>query len=417
MAARLTEIRRIPLPVRPFDLGRVKAEGVNELRLSLGIGSGLSRRPGDPPGRLFAITDRGPNIPADEAKEILGKGADELAGGDKKAKIFPLPAFQPAIVGLDIAATRVRLASKLGLRDAKGEALTGLPTPRDAEAAHDTEQAFDLSGELLPGDPGGIDPESVAAAADGTFWAGEEYGPSLLHIAADGTVIERIVPKGSARFYRRAPYPVRERLPEVFARRRLNRGFEGLTLSSDGRHLHFMTQSALGHPHPSVALWSRNLRLVTFDVKKREVECEHLYRLERPNAFKTDKDAERDDVKIGDMSSVGPYDLLVVERTEKASKIFHVRLTADLRLPPAWLEIEHRPTLEETDGRALKRLGLPVLEKRLILDSDRESSLPSKIEGLSWFDERTLVVIDDDDFGIRGERSAVCVLRFDSPII
>ncbi|MCW0180246.1 esterase-like activity of phytase family protein [Zavarzinia sp.] len=415
MAARLTEIRRISLPIRPFDLGKVQV-GETELRLSLGIGSGLSRRPGDPPGRLYAVTDRGPNVPCDEATAILGRGADVMCAGDGEAKIFLQPAFQPSIVAIEIAATRVRLAARIGLHDAASAPLTGLPNPRE-EGEDAIEQAFDGAGLPLPPDPGGVDTESVAAAPDGTFWVGEEYGPSLIHVGADGAVIERIVPKGTGRHYRKAPYPVRERLPEVFAKRRLNRGFEGLTISPDGRFLHFMTQSALAHPGREVALWSRNIRLVTFDVKKREIECCHLYRLERPAAFRADRNAERRDVKIGDMTSVSPYDLLVVERVENGSKIFHVRLMADERLDPAWLDLERRPTLEETDGRHLRRQEVPVLSKRLILDSDREDGLPAKIEGLSWFDERTLVVIDDDDFGIKGARSAIHILRFDGPLI
>jgi len=178
-----------------------------------------------------------------------------------------------------------------------------------------------------------------------------------------------------------------------------------------------MTQSALAHPGREVALWSRNIRLLTFDVKKLEVECCHLYRMERHAAFRADRNAESRDVKISDITSVSPYDLLVVERVENASKIFHVRLMADERLDPAWLDLDRRPTLEETDGRHLRRQEVPVLSKRLILDSDREEGLPAKIEGLSWFDERTLVVIDDDDFGIKGARSAIHILRFDGPII
>lgn len=417
MPAKLIEIRRIALPIRSFDLGKVKAGEGRELRLSLGIGSGLSRRPGDPPGRLFAITDRGPNIPCDEASKILGQGADVLCAGDGDAKIFPQPAFQPSIVALDISAIRVRLAARIGLKDSRGDAITGLPNPRDPEHAREIEQAFTLDGSLIPPDPGGVDPEAIAAAQDGTFWVGEEYGPSLLHVAADGTVMERIVPRGVGRFYRKAPYPVRERLPEIWSKRRLNRGFEGLTLSPDGKHLHFVTQSPLEHPGPDVARWSRNIRIVTFDVKKREIECEHLYRFERPGSFRGDPGAQRKDVKVGDMTSVGPYDLLVVERVERSSKIFHVRLTADMRLDPSWMDAERRPTLEETDGRALRRQGVPVLDKRLIVDSDREPGLPAKLEGMTWIDERTLVVIDDDDFGIKDERCAIHILRFDGPII
>ncbi|MFZ5440646.1 MAG: esterase-like activity of phytase family protein, partial [Myxococcota bacterium] len=36
-----------------------------------------------------------------------------------------------------------------------------------------------------------VDPESLVRAADGTFWVGEEFGPSLLHVDGRGQVLER----------------------------------------------------------------------------------------------------------------------------------------------------------------------------------------------------------------------------------
>ena len=35
-----------------------------------------------------------------------------------------------------------------------------------------------------------LDPESFVRAPDGTFWVSEEFGPFLLHVAADGRVLE-----------------------------------------------------------------------------------------------------------------------------------------------------------------------------------------------------------------------------------
>ena len=39
-----------------------------------------------------------------------------------------------------------------------------------------------------------LDPESFVRAPDGTFWVSEEFGPFLLHVAADGRVLESPVP-------------------------------------------------------------------------------------------------------------------------------------------------------------------------------------------------------------------------------
>ncbi len=40
------------------------------LRATLGLGSGLTRRPGDPPGRLWALGDRGPNLTVKLARKV-----------------------------------------------------------------------------------------------------------------------------------------------------------------------------------------------------------------------------------------------------------------------------------------------------------------------------------------------------------
>ena len=49
---------------------------------------------------------------------------------------------------------------------------------------------LDGEGHRLAPDPGGVDPEALVRLADGTFWVGEEYGPSLLRVAADGRILD-----------------------------------------------------------------------------------------------------------------------------------------------------------------------------------------------------------------------------------
>jgi hypothetical protein len=47
-----------------------------------------------------------------------------------------------------------------------------------------TEVAYDTAGNPLPFDPEGLDTEALVRLNDGTFWLGEEYAPSLVHVAA-----------------------------------------------------------------------------------------------------------------------------------------------------------------------------------------------------------------------------------------
>ena len=47
---------------RDISLGVITLANGNHVRLTLGLGSGLSQRAGDPKGTFWATTDRGPNL-------------------------------------------------------------------------------------------------------------------------------------------------------------------------------------------------------------------------------------------------------------------------------------------------------------------------------------------------------------------
>ena len=75
---------------------------------------------------------------------------------------------------------------------------------------------------------------------DGTFWISDEYGPHIVHYDEDGKQIERISPFGMDTGKRH--------LPAVLARRRANRGMEGLAANSDGKILVGIMQFTLFNP-------------------------------------------------------------------------------------------------------------------------------------------------------------------------
>ena len=163
------------------------------MRLTLSVGSALSRRPGDPPGRVWGLGDRGPNIKVSGAIKRYGlddlRPLKDLPG----AKILPLPEFQPLLAELQIEGDRIELLQILPLATPEGP-LSGRALPGSAEAS--MEPTFDLGGNRLAPDPRGVDTEGLAALRDGGFWVSEEYGPSLLRVSASGSVTTRWTPKG-----------------------------------------------------------------------------------------------------------------------------------------------------------------------------------------------------------------------------
>ena len=178
---------------RDTSLGVITLVNGRRMRLTLGVGSGLSQRAGDPNGTVWAIADRGPNLKIKAAIKRYGlEHLRPLAKVDG-AKIMPRPDIGPTICQLKLQGNTVQLVRRIPLRGVSGRTISGLPIP--AGPAH-VEPAFDLKGTALGPDPSGADTEAIVALSDGSFWVGDEYGPSLLHVDPEGQVLKRWVPKG-----------------------------------------------------------------------------------------------------------------------------------------------------------------------------------------------------------------------------
>ena len=122
-----------------------------------------------------------------------------------------------------------------------------------------------------------IDPEGLALLSDGTFFVSDEYGPYLYRFAADGTLLgavrppEAFIPRrnGVESFSSDSP-AAGQPAPSPSgpaAGRENSQGFEGLTLSADGRTLYALMQSALRQDGGSGGnSLRRYTRLVAYDV-------------------------------------------------------------------------------------------------------------------------------------------------------
>lgn len=257
-AGQLSAVATFPdLPVAALQNSRLPGSINNDRQLLLGgVGSDLWRSPSDPAGEFWMVTDRGPN--------------DSLKVGGETRCTFAVPEYTPLILRVRVDGASITVLDTIPIVGQSGQPVTGLPNVE----GHGT--PYDASGQQrLPMNPSGLDVEGLIRTSSGEFWALEEYGPSLVHIDSNGTVLRRFVLEGS--LIQSADYPVVASLPSIFNRRTPNRGFEGLTLSPDGRTLYLAIQSPLSNPDAKTATQSRVVRILAFDIATSRFTAEHAY--------------------------------------------------------------------------------------------------------------------------------------------
>ncbi|WP_374384458.1 esterase-like activity of phytase family protein [Dongia sp.] len=389
-----------------LPLGEVQT-GPKLLKLSRGVGSALFHMPGDADNIFYSITDRGPNIDCAEAGELLGADFNKMCAGDEKAKIFPQPDFTPTIQRLELGeGGKFAVKDMVKLSDANGKPITGLPNPLKVAK---TEHAYDKDGKPVDFDPNGLDTEGLVRLSDGSFWISDEYGPSLVHAAADGKIIERLVPQGTEGDYAGATYKISGTLPAILAKRQLNRGMEGVAVSPDEKFLYGLMQNPLANPDADAYKKANATRILKIEAATGKPVGEFVFQLDPHTSFKADKKAEKQsDVRLSEVTAIGADKLVVLERIAKTTKLQLVDLsTGSNILGTAWDDVATSPSLEQVD---LGAADVKPLTKTLWFDSSDIKEVPAKIEGVAIVAPDTLVIINDDDFGIDG-KSTTKILR------
>ena len=390
-------------------LGRVAFAGGRTLEMSVGIGSAAYHRPGDPGDIVYTLSDRGPNFACSEAEAVTGVARGVLCAADRNGRVYPVPGYSPTLYGvrLRVAEGRFEVFESIALKTRRGVPLTGLTNPLPGR----TEQPLDAAGAKLAFAASAIDAEGLVRLPDGSAWIGEENGPSLVHVGADGRVLRRVVPfGGTAAELAGADYPVVEGLPAILARRQSNRGIESLAGTPDGETLYAIVQNPLANPDAAAYRAARNSRVLRYEPGSNRVTGEWVYPLELPQSFRLDPSDAQNDPRISEAAWLGPDRLLVLERTEKTTKLFEVRLNEATDISGSrWDDAATRPTLEQSND--LSGTGVVPLAKRLVLDSADHPELPVKLEGIALLPDGTLMLINDDDFGISGERTRIVLVR------
>ncbi|TAF45149.1 MAG: esterase-like activity of phytase family protein [Sphingobacteriales bacterium] len=346
-----------------------------------GYGSALAKVPGEP-NAFYLMTDRGPNVD----------------GSLKDSKLFPLPNFNPHIAKFKLVGDSLEYLSSIEFKNALGVKVTGLPNP--IGQGNTGEVALDFLGNTLTNDADGIDCEGLAVANDGTFWVSDEYGPHLVHFDKNGKTIERINPYGNGTGGRK--------IPEVFKKRRANRGMEGLTLSPDGKTLIGMMQSPMYNPAKDKVANSKLLRILTFDIATGTTK-QYAYLIDNTKTLSSE------------IVAITASTFLVLERdgdfaggtpAAQVKKVYKIDISGatDISDPKngAGGLMFGGKTLEELSVTELSANNIIPVTKELVVDL---LTIPGgyphdKAEGLAIINNNLIVVSNDDDFGVTSPATA-----------
>ncbi len=388
-------------------LGSFTFENGKTMSLSVGIGSGAFRHPSDPPNVIWTLGDRGPNFACSEAKAVVGSEFAACRGLSPPGRVYLTPSYTPSIYRVMLLEDgQFRVTDVLTLKDRDGRPLNGMPNPLKTAT---TETPLDGKGMKLQQDVHGIDAEGIVRLSDGTFWISDENGPSLMHFSAEGRMIARHVPRGTEGDYAGARYETVGSLPPILTKRQANRGIEGVAISPDERFLYTIVQNPLANPDTAAYRQARNTRIFKFERATMSVTGEYVYTLDNPQSFRRDPSNAQNDPRISELMAIGLDRLVVLERTEQTTKLHEVELAGATNiLNSKWDDVATKPSLEQSDAASV---GVTPVKKTLRFDTGDFPSIVGKTEGMTLLGDGALVIINDDDFGITGQRTQIVVVR------
>jgi hypothetical protein len=267
----------------------------------------------------------------------------------------------------------------------------------------------DPRGRLLTGFD--LDPESFVRAPDGTFWIGEEFGPFLVHVAADGRVLEPPIEVPGVRSPQNPFLRITDRERAERPTLAASRGFEGLAISPDGSALHALLEGAVADDD------AQDLRIYTYRIARRAFAAGFLkLRVEMPS-LKVDLaslvDASGGPVypgaaappagpaSIGELKAVNDRLLLLIERDNHGDELQAPRFKKVFLLDTR--------RAAENDGYVGKTLLVDLLaipDPSAVGGDGEFFRLPFyTIESVYPVDERTLLVASDNNYPFSNGRS------------
>ncbi|MES2263384.1 MAG: esterase-like activity of phytase family protein [Pseudomonadota bacterium] len=379
---------------------KVKADFPNGFLPS--YGSSLAFKGTNANGDLefYGLTDRGPNGDGPNVPAPTG-------GGVMTAKIFPAPSFTPSIGIITVGKSGAVLTSSLPLKVSASVNASGLPLPagtlgNSAEMPLFDTMKFD-SGTKAVFNAGGLDTEAIVLDKKrNVLWLADEYGPFIVKVDPVTGIILNKYAAGSG-------------LPDIFAKRRANRGIEGMALDTSTDKLHTFLQSPLTDGSAQYAVtgkseqierFARFTRWVEFDPVSGTTSKMYAYPLNGAEY----QDGRTGNAKLGDMVALGNGKFIVIEQGAAPSgKVFNKLMLVELAGATDIGAAGFNATSSDLEKSSMSGTAVNgadwskvvTLKKTLLLDLNAIGWLAEKAEGLTIVDGSTLALANDNDFGMK----------------
>ncbi len=267
-----------------------------------------------------------------------------------------------------------------------------------------------------------LDPESFVRAQDGTFWVGDEFGPFLVHVAADGRVLEAPIQVPGVRSPQNPFLKISDRAHPERPNLAASRGFEGVAISPDGSKLYALLEGAVAEDDV------QDLRIYVYDVAKRAFADGILkVRLEMPSqkvnlSSLTETSGARvypdaaapgaGPVSIGELKAVNDRQLLMIERDNHGDDLTAPRFKKVFLLDTS--------LAAKRGGYVVKTLLVDLLAipdpSRVGGDGDFFRLPFYTIESVHVVNERTLLVASDNNFPMSSGRSRSLATNRSGPL-
>jgi hypothetical protein len=410
----------------------------------LGALSGLHYEPkesSDTAWVFYSIPDRGPVEEAVDRRIARGSAGEST---DTDLRPFKLPNYQARLVRFTVhprtrefrVTGQTLLNRQVGPNTLPITGRTNVPgfdeipvTYRDTATIYKfvdwTNTSSGRTYTELPYDPFGGDFEGITRDRDGNFWLCDEYRPSVYKFRPNGQLIARYAPKGAGSL---GVIPIGEgsygdeTLPEVYNNRWSNRGFEGIAYDSEKNIVYAFMQSPLDNPSEA-AVRDRTdvIRILGLNPADGKPVAEYVYLLDQNRG--DGLGVSRTD-KLADATFIGKNKFLVVERdgsdkgvSNGRKLVFEINLSAatNLLADTTLAKLAAKNSSASANDKTLEMLSADELVARRIRPVSKRKilNLPSlgysggeKPEGIAILPNRTMVLVNDNDFGRAGANGA-----------
>src|SRR6478735_8500100 len=360
--------------------------------------SGLYPIPNTNGKEFWTISDRGVNVDCANANPAGCKPTYD--------KLFAFPTYAPKIHRIRVNTDSVQILQTITMKRPNGTTATGLmnPTGIGSTAAEvvttDTVVTCgvgnaNFNSKTASKDIWGIDSEGLIVDKDGNFWISEEGGPTIWKLNKNGVVVKRYTP------YASSVEAEDVQIDPVFATRKNNRGFEGLSITPSGK-IYAVIQSPLLNPTTSAGENTQIHRILEIDPVTNATQM-FVFLNDGIIGASGGNQIRLRDWKIGDMAAINDHEFLLIlaaaRGTSDFKRVYKIDITG---ATPVTSGLYSGVTLEQlVDATGLTANSITPVGKTLFVDllTHNWPSVLDKAEGLAIINDSTIAICNDNDFG------------------